>query len=288
MKMASRMAIGLAGAFGLAAATGAYADPWFDVNFDNVVIPASPGYVAVPVNATPTGTATTVIESRQKTGATARVYGEFTDSSTGKKLGGNGDQVLILEDTSVATSSPASQYTIAKFGGQAPLTSGKWRLTFDMMIDSSGATADKNNISMYLYDTSGATTNNYLASISFDQYDQEIAIRSLAETTQSVTMAGPAFALGQKIQVKIDLDLDAHRFSLFINDNLQWGAAHSDGTYTSDINPNYGLSSFMIQTLTTTTGRVGLNNVVMDALPIPEPASIGLAALAGLFLLRRR
>lgn len=266
-------------------ATAAASPVLFDVDFNDVTIPEPPGYVAVPTEAPTAGqTATLPTDKLDQSPGSIRVTPSFVDSVTGATLGGNGDQVAIIDD-------PDDEPFYLGFEvAQADRpTSGKVEITFDFIADSfaddEGQPAN-NELSFVVLGSGGLGDN--LANYKLRQQNGRItATQYNADgSTDGGTLGGNGtFALGEVTPVRIVVDLDADRSSIYLDGQLVASGSLTDGTYSLNIKPEQGFGGFSVNSPSVYTSRVGIDNVLVT---IPEPATLGLGSLGAVLMLSRR
>lgn len=260
----------------------------FDVTFNDVTIDTPPGYADLPTTTVvPGGVTSLPTSSGEDTDAVINIYEQFVDSVTANTLGGGGDHVAIYSDTTTG----GNAYMDFQLAPVDRITAGQAAVNFQVIFDSSG-------------DDPGVTTNNEvffafnnaqgnsLATFKFRQQTGRVTATAYDIDGNSVgtgSLSGNGeFSLGQVLDIRIEMNFDTDRASLFIDDQLvALNGALSDGTYSLDLADGAGIELMRIITPTTSTARMGVDNVTVT---IPEPSALGLFGWIGsmLLLARRR
>ena len=254
---------------------------FFNVTFDDVVVPQG-GFASVPISpAIPGATSTMATSVDDRTNAPTKVYEQFVDPVTGKTLGGNGNNVVILNDP-LDNNYCSIRFDLAQ--DDRP-TSGIVTISLKAIFDSAQAAATgSNDVSFILYDKN----NSNLANFKFRQdLGRIVGVEYYQTGNSSATLDANAtrWVVGEVLDISIVVNLDQNGASLFVNDTFFYGTL-TDGSCSLDIRENAGFGGFRIQSPSTTISRIGVDDVVISY--VPEPASLSFLLGGVALLLKKR
>lgn len=250
---------------------------FFNVTFDDVEVPAGE-FASVPAApAVAGGTSTMATYVRDAGQATVKVHEQFVDSSNSNVLGGNGDNVVIMDSHGTYN---RVEFTVAET--DRPV-SGLVTISLNALFDS-GNQSGVNYVYFSMYNQNNAKLGDFR----FRQDTGEILATefgSAGDKGDEATFDSATWSLGEVLDISIVLDLDQNTASLLINDTLFAGGL-TDGDYSLDLADGVGFGGFAIQNASNAVACHAIDNVVIGL--VPEPGTMSLVISGAAVLLRKR